>query len=81
MTHYDEEIRVAGLHSGCGRCVLVPHKVLRVDDGDYRVQLEISISLAFQFPQLECECRWERRAGAFDDNSIRPEVICDKAGK
>lgn len=46
-THDDKEVRIAGLHSGRRRCVLVPHEVLCVDDSDYRVQLEITASLAF----------------------------------
>jgi hypothetical protein len=69
---------VAGLHSGRRRRVLVPHEVFSINDGDYCVHLEITAGLPFQLSQLERECRWERRAGTFNDNSIWPEGICDE---
>jgi len=47
-TYDDKEVRVAGLHSGCRRRVLVSHEIFCVYDGDYRVHLEITAGLTFQ---------------------------------
>ena len=74
-THDDEKVRIAGLHSGRRRRVLVSHKVFRVYDSDYRIHFEIAARLTFQLSQLEREGRWECRPGTFDDNPIRPEGI------
>lgn len=61
-THNQNHIRVARLHPRGGRRILVTHKVLCVDYGDYGVHLQVSRRFALQFAQLECERGGKRGA-------------------
>lgn len=54
LPHNQDDIRIARLHLRRRGGVLIPGKVLRVDDGHDGVELEIVVRLAFKLPNLEC---------------------------
>ena len=69
-THNKNHIRITRLHLRSRRRILIPNKILRIDDRNDRIQLQIAPRLPLELADLERERGGERRAAALDEYAV-----------
>ena len=69
-THNKNHIRITRLHLRSRRRILIPNKVLRIDDRNNRIQLQIAPRLPLELADLERERGGERGAAALDEYAV-----------